>query len=61
MMNTLELDQCGGVRQSLEYWPDSIRNNPRREKDLPRLTVPLFGPVGPAYVEDENDCDGTAD
>lgn len=46
---------------TLEYWPDSVRNNPKREKDLPRLVVPLFGPVGPAYVADSDDAYGTAD
>jgi hypothetical protein len=46
---------------ALEYWPDSVRENPRREMDLPRLTVPMFGPVGPAYVEDPLDPAGTAD
>jgi hypothetical protein len=45
----------------LNYWPDSVRLNPRREMDLPRLTVPMFGPVGPAYVEDPMDPAGTAD
>jgi hypothetical protein len=45
----------------LEYWPESVRLNPCREMDLPRLTVPMFGPVGPAYVEDPMDPAGTAD
>jgi hypothetical protein len=46
---------------TLDYWPDAIRFNPRREMDLPRLIVPMFGPVGPAYVEDPFDPAGTAD
>lgn len=46
---------------TLDYWPDAVRYNPRREIDLPRLIVPLFGPVGPAYVEDPFDPAGTAD
>lgn len=45
----------------LEYWPESVRLNPRREMDLPRLTVPMFGPVGNAYVADPLDPAGTAD
>lgn len=49
------------IAAGLEYWPDSVRLNPRREMDLPRLTVPLFGPVGPAYVADPMDPAGTAD
>jgi hypothetical protein len=46
---------------TIDYWPDAVRNNPRREMDLPRLVVPMFGPVGPAYVEDPYDPAGTAD
>lgn len=45
----------------IDYWPDAVRFNPRREMDLPRLIVPMFGPVGPAYVEDPFDPAGTAD
>ncbi|HWI61153.1 MAG TPA: hypothetical protein VNT75_04935 [Symbiobacteriaceae bacterium] len=46
---------------TLAYWPDAVQKNPRREMDLPRLVVPMFGPVGPAYVEDPFDPAGTAD
>lgn len=46
---------------SLEYWPESVRLNPLREMDLPRLTVPMFGPVSSAYVSDPFDPAGTAD
>ena len=49
------------VRSTLIYWPESVRNNPRREMDLPRLTVPMFGPVSSVYVYDEDDAYGTAD
>ncbi|HLN64208.1 MAG TPA: hypothetical protein VK464_22030 [Symbiobacteriaceae bacterium] len=49
------------ISSTLIYWPESVRNNPRREMDLPRLTVPMFGPVSSAYVYDEDDAYGTAD
>ncbi|HYF91160.1 MAG TPA: hypothetical protein VD969_02830 [Symbiobacteriaceae bacterium] len=46
---------------TLDYWPDAVRLNPKREMDLPRLVVPMFGPVGAAYVVDPIDPAGTAD
>ena len=65
MTKSLVADQNQVVEKAavstLEYWPLSVRNNPRREMDLPRLAVPMFGPVGPAYVEDPFDPAGTAD
>jgi hypothetical protein len=49
------------VSPTLQYWPESVRNNPRREMDLPRLIVPMFGPVSSAYAHDEDDAWGMAD
>ncbi|HYG60928.1 MAG TPA: hypothetical protein VD902_22865 [Symbiobacteriaceae bacterium] len=65
MVETIVAAQKTGKERSsltsLEFWPLSVRNNPRREMDLPRLVVPMFGPVGSAYVADEYDPAGTAD
>lgn len=49
------------ISSSLIYWPESVRNHPHREMDLPRLTVPMFGPVSSAYVYGDDDAYGTAD
>jgi hypothetical protein len=46
---------------NLAYWPVTVRNNSRREMDLPRLIVPMFGPVSSAYIADPDDPAGTAD
>ena len=63
MTNTIAAAQTSHLEPAftLAYWPESVRQNPRREMDLPRLVVPMFGPVGPAYVEDPFDPAGTAD
>lgn len=66
MTKTLVADQVTpleGIETALNlaYWPSAVRNNPRREMDLPRLVVPMFGPVSSAYVEDPDDPAGTAD
>lgn len=63
MTKTLTTEKLEGIQtgDALAFWPASVRNNPRREMDLPRLVVPMFGPVGNAYVEDPDGAYGTAD
>lgn len=63
MMKTFTAEQISELDSALTlpYWPESVRLNPRREMDLPRLVVPMFGPVSSAYVADPMDPAGTAD
>lgn|GEM_PF-2713828 len=65
MAKTLVTEQSDNVLVgpivNLKAWPLSVQNNPRRIKDLPRLSVPMFGPLGPGHEEDPDDPAGQAD
>lgn len=63
MIRTLNAEETLALETTvnLAFWPESVRFNPKREMDLPRLVVPMFGPVSSAYMADPYDPAGTAD